>query len=205
MVLPGYVRQIIIRSAEVASSVLQVYDPLTMLFGLLDELSALPVRDPGFILQFPSADGIFPSHRDKVHKFSVAFHLYALLSFVLYLPLKERCIMDYLSDDQLQMLIRCQNPLQFQELSDSEKAICRFLAKQGLVTIKSHTEVSHDSSVFRSVADTASITENGKSYLSTAATDAERYKKQRRLDIYALIIAGIALAVSIAALIKSFL
>lgn len=110
--------------------------------------------------------------------------------------------MNYLSTDQLRILKLCREPVQFQELTDDEKSICRFLSSQGYVKFSIHNKYDDYSDRLRSITDTATITEAGLSYLATYETKEIRYFKEYRLDIIAIIIAAAALIISIIALFK---
>lgn len=106
--------------------------------------------------------------------------------------------MNNLSKSQLALLRRCLDPLPFQSLSPADAEVCYFLEQNGYVKfIKGYSDDIYDVHI-----ESVVITEAGKSYLS-ANEDYEVWRaKKYRLDVFAIVIAGLALLVSVLAYLK---
>lgn len=108
-----------------------------------------------------------------------------------------------LSEDQLAMLKRCLNSVVvYEDLSDADRQIIKFLAKSGYVRLKSRSETHSNDYVFaiKSVPISASITEEGKAFLATIEQDDFRFRKTNNLARFSLIVSGIATLISLIAL-----
>lgn len=113
-----------------------------------------------------------------------------------------------LSDDQFAMLRRtAEEPVSYEDLSDDDVKVLQYLSRLKYVRIDNDSHI-HSQDGFSAIVHTpksASITELGKSVLSEISEDKARFKKTHRLDLIALIISGIALAISLISLLHQFL
>ncbi len=112
--------------------------------------------------------------------------------------------MQYLSPEQLRVLNACRESVPFKSLSENDQKICRYLSGLNYVKISSVAKGDYSGGGYfvRNIPDSVVITEEGKSFLETYETEKIRYVKKYRLDILAIVIAALALIVSIIALLK---
>lgn len=112
--------------------------------------------------------------------------------------------MQYLTKNQIKVLRKCSAPVSFQSLSSSEQSICLYLSDLGFVTLNKEYVDDHSDSYFQLALEIrdVTITEPGRSFLAGVEDYELRFRKQYRLDIFAVAISAGALVISIIALLK---